>query len=57
LLQEAATPEALASATLRWLTEPDKVQALQHRFTALHEELRRDTPTLCADAIEQVLEG
>ena len=57
LLQEAATPEALAAATLRWLAEPDKVQALQQRFTALHHELLRDTPTLCADAIEQVLEG
>lgn len=57
LLQEAATPEALASATLRWLAEPDRVRALQQRFTVLHEELRRDTPTLCADAIEQVLKG
>jgi lipid-A-disaccharide synthase len=57
LLQEAATPEALAAATLQWLAEPAKVQALQQRFTALHAELRRDTPTLCADAIEKVLEG
>jgi lipid-A-disaccharide synthase len=57
LLQEAATPQALAAATLQWLAEPAKVEALQHRFTALHAELLRDTPTLCADAIEQVLEG
>ena len=55
LLQEAATPEALAQATLRWLQAPDEVDALQQRFTALHAELQRDTPTLCADAIEQVL--
>ncbi|CAN5675912.1 lipid-A-disaccharide synthase [soil metagenome] len=57
LLQEAASPEALADATLNWLEQPDKVQALQQRFTALHAELLRDTPTLCADAIQKVLEG
>jgi lipid-A-disaccharide synthase len=55
LLQEAATPEALAQATLRWLQALDEVDALQRRFTALHAELQRDTPTLCADAIDQVL--
>ncbi|HUD34820.1 MAG TPA: lipid-A-disaccharide synthase [Variovorax sp.] len=55
LLQEAATPEALAQATLRWLQASDEVDALQRRFTALHAELQRDTPTLCADAIDQVL--
>lgn len=55
LLQEAATPEALAEATLRWLQAPDEVAALQERFTELHAELRRDTPTLCADAIDKVL--
>ncbi|HYP70178.1 MAG TPA: lipid-A-disaccharide synthase [Variovorax sp.] len=56
-IQHEATPQALAKATLSWLREPDKVQALQKKFTALHAELLRDTPTLCADAIEQVLEG
>ncbi|VTU19580.1 Lipid-A-disaccharide synthase [Variovorax sp. SRS16] len=57
LLQEAATPEALCEATLAWLASPDKVHALQQRFCALHAELQRDTPTLCADAIQKVLEG
>lgn len=57
LIQHEATPEALAQATLAWLRSPDKVQALQQRFTALHAQLLRDTPTLCADAIQQVLEG
>ncbi|HSV58070.1 MAG TPA: lipid-A-disaccharide synthase [Variovorax sp.] len=57
LIQDDATPQALAAATLDWLRSPDKVQALQQRFTALHRELLRDTPTLCADAIQQVLEG
>lgn len=57
LVQDAATPEALAEATLAWLAAPGRVQALQQRFTALHDELRRDTPTLCADAIQKVLQG
>jgi lipid-A-disaccharide synthase len=57
LIQEAATPQGLAEATLAWLASPDKVHALQQRFCALHAELQRDTPTLCADAIQKVLEG
>jgi len=57
LLQDAATPQALADATLAWLDAPEKVTALQQRFSLLHDELRRDTPTLCAHAIEQVLQG
>lgn len=56
-IQEAATPQGLAEATLAWLAAPDKVHALQQRFSALHAELQRDTPTLCADAIQKVLEG
>lgn len=55
LLQEAATPEALAQATLVWFDAPDKVVALENRFQAMHVELQRDTPTLCADAIEKIL--
>ena len=57
LLQDAATPQALADAVLQWLDAPAKIMALQERFTALHGELRRDTPRLAADAIEQVLQA
>lgn len=57
VLQERATPQALADATLEWLAAPDRVHALQQRFCAMHAELLRDTPTLCADAIQKVLEG
>ena len=32
-----------------------RMAALHHRFTALHESLRRDTPQLAADAIQKVL--
>ncbi len=61
LLQEAATPSALAREVLGWLeaisTEPRKIATLQQKFTALHTELQRDTPRIAAHAIDQVLQG
>ena len=57
LVQQAATPEALAAATLQWLDDPARVAALEQTFTALHTGLQRDTSTLSADAIAQVLAG
>lgn len=55
LLQDAATPQALAQAVLGWLDEPPRVRALEARFRMLHGQLRRDTARLATDAIEQVL--
>lgn len=61
LLQEAATPEALAAELLQWvdakLTAPDKIAAVEQRFMALHAELQRDTSQLATDAIQQILES
>jgi lipid-A-disaccharide synthase len=57
LLQDAATPDALARATLAWLGAPERVTVLQNRFAALHETLHRDTAQLATDAIEKVLQG
>lgn len=57
LVQHAATPEALAAATLQWLEDPRRVATLEQTFTALHSQLQRDTPTLSAHAIAQVLAG
>lgn len=57
LLQESATPEALAAATLDWLRTPARITALQQRFHALHLLLQRDTATLATDAIQEVLES
>jgi lipid-A-disaccharide synthase len=56
LLQEQATPRALADAVNQWLDAPDRVLRLQHRFEALHLELQRDTSKLATDAIETLLE-
>ena len=59
LIQDAATPQALCAATLQWLDarqhQPEKITALEQRFTALHESLRRNTPQLAADAIQKIL--
>ncbi len=55
LLQEAATPQALAEALLAWLDSPEKIHVLEQRFTALHQELLRDTPQLASQAIAQIL--
>jgi len=55
LLQEAASPRALADAVLAWLHQPDRVDALKGRFADMHHSLRRDTATLATDAIEKVL--
>ena len=57
LLQDQATPEALAQAVMAWLHAPEKINALQQRFTTLHHELKRDTAQLATDAIEKVLQS
>lgn len=55
LLQEAATPSALALEVSRWLDAPDRIAALQLRFDALHAQLRCDTSRCATDAIEKIL--
>ena len=55
LLQERATPAALADALGQWLDAPERIEALRLRFVALHTELLRDTPRLASDAIARIL--
>jgi lipid-A-disaccharide synthase len=61
LLQNAATPHALANAVLQWvdckIREPAKIIALEQRFTRLHAQLQRDTSQLATDAIEKILKS
>lgn len=56
-LQSAATPQALSQALLDWLAQPEKIHALEQRFTALHTELQRDTLQLASHAIAQVIQS
>lgn len=55
LLQEAATPSALAAAVGDWLDSPARVVDLQAHFLQLHQTLQRDTARLATDAIEKLL--
>jgi lipid-A-disaccharide synthase len=61
LIQDRASPRALADAVLQWFgeldTQPTKIAALHEQFVALHHSLRRDTSTLATDAIEKILAG
>lgn len=57
LLQQDATPKALAAEVLAWLHAPDRMSALEQRFAALHTQLKRDTATLATDAIQKILAG
>jgi lipid-A-disaccharide synthase len=55
LLQDACTPSNLHAALLRWFRDADAVAALQPRFLAIHETLRRDASARAADAVAGLL--
>ena len=51
LLQDQATPQALAEALDSWLAQPDARARLVERFTELHHVLRQNTAEKAAAAI------
>jgi lipid-A-disaccharide synthase len=55
LLQHEATPGRLADATLQWLDDPARCEAVSRRFEALHRQLRCNTAQAATDAIEKIL--
>lgn len=55
LIQDAATPEALAREGLAWLDDAPRCAAVQARFTDLHHLLGQDTARKASDAIAQVI--
>lgn len=57
LLQEQASPQALAQAVEDWLDQPARVNRVSQAFTQLHADLRRPTGTLAAAALAQVWHG
>jgi lipid-A-disaccharide synthase len=57
LIQDQATPRALADAVLAWLDDPQRGDRLARRFDELHHLLRQDTARLATDAIAQVIQG
>ena len=57
LLQDAATPTALADALEFQLCDVQNRSRLQERFTAMHHTLRRDTGRLAATVIADLIAG
>lgn len=56
LIQDAATPQALAHEALAWLDDPARCAAVASEFTELHHQLRQDTARRSADAIARVIQ-
>ena len=56
LIQDAATPEALAREGLAWLDDGPRVLAVERRFDDLHRQVRQDTAQKATDAIAKVLQ-
>ncbi|MFM2060001.1 MAG: hypothetical protein RLY71_4386, partial [Pseudomonadota bacterium] len=56
LIQDQATPEALAREGLRWLDDPAACDRIAQRFTELHHLLRQNTAQRATDAIAQILD-
>jgi lipid-A-disaccharide synthase len=55
LIQDAAQPETISRYILDYLDHPEKVVALQNKFTQLHKELRADSASGIADAVMSVI--
>lgn len=56
LIQDAATPEALAEAVLRRLDDPGRIALEQEAFHTVHLTLRRNASQRAADAIVALIE-
>lgn len=56
LLQSAASPEAIAAETLRWLQDDIYRKGRLQRFAELHEKLRRHADVQAADALARLLQ-
>ncbi len=57
LLQDECTADKLHAALLRWFRDAAAVAALQPKFLAIHETLRRDASVRAADAIASLLQA
>jgi len=55
LIQDAATPAALAREGLAWLDDEARCAATTRRFTDLHHSLRQNTALKATDAIADVI--
>ena len=51
LLQDAATPDALATAVIGLLRDPPRRRAIEERFAVMAQELRHDAAARAAEAV------
>ena len=54
LLQDQASPSALAEAVSMWFEDPQRVEKMKLRFTELHRELIQDTSHLVTHAVKKI---
>jgi lipid-A-disaccharide synthase len=55
LLQDQASPTALAQAVAAWLEHPQRAAEMKLRFTELHQELIQDTSNLVTHAVKKIV--
>lgn len=51
LIQHAVTPEKISTILLDYLNHPEKIGALEKRFTEIHQQLKMNSAQLAAQAI------
>ncbi len=56
-IQDAATPEALSSAVLEFLDDPERVAQIELRYASLHREMRQDSSSKAAEAVLELIKG
>jgi lipid-A-disaccharide synthase len=57
LLQDQATPGAMANEVISWLDSPHRAAQVRQRFTDLHQTLIRDTVGLSLGVLESLMEN
>jgi lipid-A-disaccharide synthase len=55
LMQHDCTADRLAAAVLAWMQDPQRLAAIEPRFLAIHQSLRRDASARAAEAIAELL--
>jgi lipid-A-disaccharide synthase len=57
LMQDDCTADKLSAEVLAWLRDPARIGALQPRFEAIHQQLRRDASARAAEAVAELIDA